>query len=71
MLQKPILKTGVHSSLRWMLTWVRKSDPIDLSMQWYNYDRPHMSLSRDERETPPKRLCARSAFAEEPRKHTN
>ena len=21
-------------------------------MQWYNYDRPHMSLNRDELETP-------------------
>ena len=31
---------------------MRKSDPIDLLMQWYNYDRPHMSLNRDERETP-------------------
>ena len=31
---------------------MRKSDPIDLFMQWYNYDRPHMSLNRDERETP-------------------
>ncbi len=31
---------------------VRKSDPIDLFMQWYNHDRPHMSLNRDERETP-------------------
>ena len=31
---------------------MRKSDPIDLFMQWYNHDRPHMSLSRDERETP-------------------
>ena len=31
---------------------MRKSDPIDLFMQWYNYDRSHMSLNRDERETP-------------------
>ncbi len=28
-----------------------KSDPIDLSMQWYNYDRSRMPLSRDGRET--------------------
>ena len=31
---------------------MRKSDPIDLFMQWYNHGRPHMSLNRDERETP-------------------
>ena len=31
---------------------MRKSDPIDMFMQWYNYDRPHMSLNRDERKTP-------------------
>ena len=23
---------------------MRKSDPTDLFMKWYNYDRPHMSL---------------------------
>ena len=28
---------------------MRKRDPIDLFMQWYNYDRPHMPLNRDER----------------------
>ena len=31
---------------------MRKNDPIDLFMQWYNHDRPHMSLNRDERKTP-------------------
>ena len=31
---------------------MHKSDPIDLFMQWYNYDRPHMSLGRDGEETP-------------------
>ena len=31
---------------------MRKSDPIDLFMQWYNYDRPHMSLDRKSREMP-------------------
>ena len=31
---------------------MRRSDPIDLFMQWYNHGRPHMSLNRDERETP-------------------
>ena len=31
---------------------MRKSDPIDLFMQWCNYDRPHMSLNKDEQETP-------------------
>ena len=31
---------------------MRKSDPIDLFMQWCNYDRPYMSLNRNERETP-------------------
>ena len=30
---------------------MRKSNPIDLFMQWYNYDRLHMSLNRDWRET--------------------
>ncbi|MCE2498704.1 MAG: transposase [Nitrosopumilaceae archaeon] len=29
---------------------MRKSDPIDLFMRWYNYDRPHMSL--EDGETP-------------------
>ena len=31
---------------------MRKSDPIDLFMQWYNHDRPHMSLDWENRETP-------------------
>ena len=31
---------------------MRTSDPIDLFMKWYNYDRPHMSLNWDELETP-------------------
>ena len=31
---------------------MRKSDPIDLFMRWYNYDRPHMSLDWDNLETP-------------------
>ena len=31
---------------------MRKSDLIDLFMQWYNYDRQHMSLNKDEQETP-------------------
>ena len=31
---------------------MRKSDPVDLFMQWYNYDRPHMSLGSDGEETP-------------------
>ena len=31
---------------------MRKSDPIDLFMKWYNYDRPHMSLDWDNLETP-------------------
>ncbi len=31
---------------------MRKSDPVDLFMQWYNYDRPHMSLGLDGEETP-------------------
>ena len=31
---------------------MRKSDPVDLFMRWYNYDRPHMSLGRDGEETP-------------------
>ena len=31
---------------------MRKSDPIDLFMQWYNYDRPHRSLNWAELETP-------------------
>ncbi len=29
----------------------RTSDPVDLFMKWYNYDRPHMSL-KDGRERP-------------------
>ena len=31
---------------------MRKSDPMDLFMKWYNYDRPHMSLDWDNQETP-------------------
>ncbi len=31
---------------------MRKSDPIDLFMQWYNHDRPHRSLDWDNQETP-------------------
>ena len=31
---------------------MRTSDPIDLFMQWYNYERPHMSLDYDRLETP-------------------
>ena len=31
---------------------MRTSDPIDLFMKWYNYERPHMSLRYGERETP-------------------
>lgn len=31
---------------------MRKSDPVDLFMQWYNYDRSPMSLGRDGEETP-------------------
>ena len=31
---------------------MRKSDPVDLFMKWYNHDRPHMSLGRDGEETP-------------------
>ncbi len=31
---------------------MRKSDPVDLFMRWYNYDRPHMSLDRKRQETP-------------------
>ena len=31
---------------------MRKSDPMDLFMKWYNYDRPHMSLRYSQRETP-------------------
>ena len=31
---------------------MRKSDPIDLFMKWYNYDRPHMSLDWDNLEKP-------------------
>ena len=27
---------------------MRKSDPMDLFMRWYNYDRPHMSLNDGE-----------------------
>ena len=30
---------------------MRKSDPIDLFMQWYNHDRPHMSLDWENQET--------------------
>ena len=29
-----------------------KSGPIDLSVRWYNYDRPHMSPDWDRQETP-------------------
>ena len=31
---------------------MRVSDPVDLFMKWYNYERPHMSLDWDNRETP-------------------
>ena len=32
---------------------MRKSDPVDLFMEWYNHRRPHMSLGVDgENETP-------------------
>ena len=31
---------------------MRKSDPVDLFMRWYNHDRPHMSLDWDNLETP-------------------
>ncbi len=30
----------------------RVSDPVDLFMKWYNYDRPHMSLGKGGYETP-------------------
>ncbi len=30
---------------------MRKSDPIDLFMQWYNHDRPHRSPDWDNQET--------------------
>ena len=29
-----------------------KGDTVGLLMKWYNYDRPHMSLDWDNRETP-------------------
>ena len=38
---------------------MRKSDPMDLFTQWYNYDRPHMSLNRDEREMPAQALVCK------------
>ena len=31
---------------------MRTSDPIDLFIKWYNYERPHMSLDYDNLETP-------------------
>ena len=31
---------------------MRTSEPIDLFIKWYNYERPHMSLDYDKRETP-------------------
>ena len=31
---------------------MRTSDPMDLFMKWYNYERPHMSLDYDNLETP-------------------
>ncbi|MCE2508452.1 MAG: integrase core domain-containing protein [Nitrosopumilaceae archaeon] len=31
---------------------MRTSEPIDLFMKWYNYDRPHRSLDFDNLETP-------------------
>ena len=31
---------------------MRTSDPIDLFMKWYNYERPHMSLDYKNLETP-------------------
>ena len=31
---------------------VRKSDPVDLFMRWYNHERPHMSLGRSGEKTP-------------------
>jgi len=31
---------------------MRKSDPVDLFMTWYNHDRPHMSLDWENQETP-------------------
>ena len=31
---------------------IRTSEPIDLFMKWYNYERPHMSLDYDNLETP-------------------
>lgn len=31
---------------------MRTSEPIDLFMRWYNYERPHMSLDYDNLETP-------------------
>ena len=40
---------------------MRKSDPVDLFMQWYNYDRPHMSLGSDGEETPAQAFCAQDA----------
>ena len=45
---------------------MRKNDPIDLFMQWYSYDKPHMSLNRDERRRQPKRLCAGCPRRERP-----
>ena len=33
-------------------TILRTSEPIDLFMKWYNYERPHMSLDYDRLETP-------------------
>ncbi len=30
---------------------MRTSDPVDLFTKWYNYDRPHMSLDRENQET--------------------
>ena len=31
---------------------IRTSEPIDLFMKWYNYERPHMSFDYDRLETP-------------------
>ena len=38
---------------------MRKSDPVDLFMEWYNYRRPHMSLGVDGQEETPVQAFAR------------
>ena len=43
---------GFHSLFRLLCIMMRKSDPIDLFMDWYNNRRPHQSPDFENLETP-------------------